>query len=53
MEETRVQKFSGKNFSLWKVQMRSLLVKYDLAIAIEGKAKKPTAMSDEVWNKTD
>ena len=33
--------------------MRSLLVKYDLAIAIEGKAKKPTAMSDEVWNKTD
>lgn len=53
MEETRVQKFSGKNFSLWKVQMRSLLVKHELAIAIEGKANKPTAMTDETWNKTD
>ena len=48
-----MQKFSGKNFSLWKVQMRSLLIKHDLAIAIEGKAKKPTAMSDEDWTKID
>ena len=33
--------------------MRSLLVKHDLEIAIEGKEKKPTAMSDENWTKTD
>ena len=33
--------------------MRSLLIKHDLAIAIEGKAKKPTAMSEEDWTKTD
>lgn len=29
------------------------MVKHDLAIAIEGKAKKPTAMTDETWNKTN
>lgn len=48
-----MQKFSEQNFSLWKVQMRSLLVKQDLAVAIDGKAKKPAAMKDEDWVKTD
>ena len=33
--------------------MRSLLVKHDLAIAIEGKVKKPTTMINETWNKAN
>ena len=53
MEDMKIEKFTGKNYSLWKVQMRSLLVKQDLSIAIEGRAKKPTTMSNEDWQKTD
>ena len=48
-----MQKFSRKNFILWKVQMQSLLVKHDLAFVIRGKEKKPTSMINETWNKTD
>ena len=33
--------------------MCSLLVKKDLAIAIDGKTKKLATMKDEEWNKTD
>ena len=33
--------------------MRSLLVKQDLVVVIDGKAKKLAAMKDEKWDKTD
>jgi hypothetical protein len=33
--------------------MRSFLVKQDLVVAIDGKAKKSTAMKDEEWDKID
>ena len=53
MEELWVWKFLGQNFNLWKVEMCSLLVKQDLAVAIDGKAKKPSVVKDEDWVKTD
>ena len=53
MEDMKIEKFTGKNYSLWKVQMRSLLVKQDLVLTIEGKAKKPSTMSNEDWQKID
>ena len=53
MEDAKVEKFVGKNFSLWKLQMCSLMVKQDLLVAIEGKFKKPAAMLNEDWKKTD
>ena len=33
--------------------MHFLLVKQDLGVAVDGKEKKPTAMKDEEWDKTD
>ncbi len=53
MEDMKIEKFTGTNYSLWKVQMRFLLVKQDLALAIEGKSKKPSTMSNEDWEKMD
>ena len=53
MEDLRVHNISGQNFSLWKVQKRSLLVKKDFAIAIDRKDTKPIAMKDEDYNQTD
>lgn len=53
MEDMKIEKFISKNYSLWKVQMHSLLVKQDLALAIEGNAKKPSTMSNEDWQKMD
>lgn len=49
MEEAKFEKFSGQNFGLWKVQMESLLIKKDLSLALEGKAKNPSTMADEDW----
>lgn len=33
--------------------MEALLIQRDLSIALEGKSKKPTAMTDEEWAKLD
>ena len=49
MEESKIEKFFGQSFQLWKVQMESLLIKQDLSLALEGKAKKPAGMADEDW----
>lgn len=53
MEEAKVEKFSRQNFSLWKVQMESLLIKKDLSLVLEGKAKKPSMMANEEWETLD
>ncbi|XP_059075368.1 GDSL esterase/lipase EXL2-like [Cryptomeria japonica] len=56
MEEAdkwKIEKFAGQNFGLWKVQMESLLIKQDLALALEGKAKGQGTLSDPEWEKMD
>lgn len=53
MEESKIEKFSGQSFGLWKVQMESLLIKQDLSLTLEGKAKKPAGMADEDWEKLE
>lgn len=53
MEEAKIEKFLGQNFSLWKVQMEWLMIKQDLSIALEGKGKKLSLMVDEEWEKLD
>ncbi|KAH9321911.1 hypothetical protein KI387_016550, partial [Taxus chinensis] len=50
---SRVEKFNGKNFGLWKMQMEDYLYQKDLHVPLAGKAKKPTAMSDEDWELLD
>jgi hypothetical protein len=45
-----VEKFSGKrNFDLWKLKMRDLLVQQGLQKALVGKSKKPTGMKEWEW----
>jgi hypothetical protein len=45
-----VEKFSGKrNFELWKLKMRDLLVQQGLQKALVGKSKKPTGMTEWEW----
>ena len=53
MANAKVVKFKVKDFSLWKVQIGSLLVKQDLSVTIKGKSKKPATMSNEDWQKMD
>ena len=49
----RVEKFNGKKFSLWKMQMEDYLYQKDLYLPLSGKAKKPVAMTDVEWNILD
>ena len=46
-EGKKVEKFNGKNYQLWRMQMEDYLYQKDLWWPLEGKAKKPAAMSDE------
>eukprot|EP00253_Pinus_taeda_P018705 PITA_18705 len=48
-----VEKFNGKNFSLWKMQMEDYLYQKDLYLPLSGKTKKPMTMTDEEWNLLD
>jgi hypothetical protein len=49
-----VEKFSGKrNFELWKLKMRDLLVQQGLQKALAGKSKKPTGMTEWEWEDLD
>ena len=41
------------NFSLCKVKMEGILVQNELEVALDGKSKKPTGMSDEDFDKLD
>ena len=49
----KIEKFSGQNFGLWKVQIESLLIKQDLQPALLGKTKGKGSLSDEEWEKLD
>lgn len=52
-EEIKVERFNGQNYALWKMQMEDFLYQKDLWRPLQGKAKKPTAMSDEDWDILD
>ena len=43
----KVEKFNGKNFQLWKMQMEDYLYQKDLWHPLEGKFNKLTAMRNE------
>ena len=52
--ETRaaIEKFDGKkNFSLWQVRMRDVLVQQGTEEALNGKEDKPTGMTDKTWER--
>ena len=46
-EGKKVEKFNGKNFQIWKIQMEDYLYQKDLWQPLQGKAKKQTAMTNE------
>src|SRR5271168_4477131 len=51
--KSRVEKFNGQNFSLWKMQMEDYLYQKYLYLPLGGKTKMPTGMKDEEWNLLD
>jgi hypothetical protein len=49
-----VENFNGKkNFELWKLKMRDLLVQQGLQKALAGRTKKPVTMTNEEWEDLD
>ncbi|KAL6538567.1 hypothetical protein OROGR_012555 [Orobanche gracilis] len=49
-----IEKFDGKiSFSIWRVQMRVVLIQGGLKKALDGKSKKPDTMTDEQWDVLD
>ncbi|KAH9301279.1 hypothetical protein KI387_012862 [Taxus chinensis] len=49
-----VEKFNGKkNFELWKLKARDVLVQQGLHKALDGKAKKHVGMDDDDWEELD
>ena len=49
-----VEKFNGKiNFSLWKVQVKDILIQQGLHKALKGPTGKPADMKDEDWENLD
>ena len=45
----RVEKFNGKNYHLWKMQMEEYLYQKDMYLSLGGKAKQSVTMKDEEW----
>ncbi|KAE9615339.1 putative RNA-directed DNA polymerase [Lupinus albus] len=54
MSKFDIEKFDGKiNFSIWRVQMRVVLIQGRLKKALDGKSKKPASMTDDQWDELD
>ena len=49
----RVDKFNGKNFQLWKMQVDDYLYQKDLWKLLEGKTKNQGSMSNDEWDLLD
>ena len=49
----RVDRFNGKNFQLWKMQMEDYLYQKDLWKLLEGKTKNQGSMSNDEWDILD
>jgi hypothetical protein len=45
----RVDKFNGKKYQLWKMQMEDYLCQKDLFLPLGGIPKKLTSMKDKEW----
>ena len=53
-EKFEVEKFTGnRNFALWKLKVRDLLVQQGLHKALDGTNKKPASMKDSDWEDLD
>lgn len=49
-----IEKFDGKiSFSIWRIQIKTVITQNGLKKALEGKAKKPSIMADEQWQELD
>ena len=48
-----VDKFNGRNYQLWNMQMEDYLYQKDLFLQLSGVAKKLVAMKDEEWEILD
>src|SRR3984885_751111 len=51
-EKTKIEKFNGQSFELWKLKMEDLLVDKDQWIAVDP-GTKPMGVTDEEWKKLD
>ena len=48
-----VEKFNGKNYQLWKMQMEDYMYQKHLYLSLSGKTKKPTSMTYTKWDILD
>ncbi|KAK1427362.1 hypothetical protein QVD17_16045 [Tagetes erecta] len=48
-----IEKFDGKDFSWWKMQMDALLCQKDLDVVLEKKSEKMTDAEEVLWNAKD
>ncbi|KAI5064181.1 hypothetical protein GOP47_0020851, partial [Adiantum capillus-veneris] len=45
----KIEKFNGKNYQHWKMQIEDYLYQKDLYLPLGGLAKKPATMANEAW----
>ncbi|KAE9601143.1 putative RNA-directed DNA polymerase [Lupinus albus] len=54
MSKFDIEKFDGKiSFSIWRVQMRAVIIQSGLKKTLDGKSKKPASMTDDQWDELD
>ena len=51
--QLRIEKFSGKNYQHWKMQIEDYLYQKDLYLPLDGIEKKPSSMTENDWNVLD
>ncbi|MCO5582587.1 hypothetical protein L7F22_036485 [Adiantum nelumboides] len=49
----KIEKFNGKNYQHWKMQIKDYLYNKDLYMPLEGYETKPLTMTDEAWKVLD
>ncbi|MCO5572020.1 hypothetical protein L7F22_025771 [Adiantum nelumboides] len=49
----KIEKFNGKNYQHWKIQIEDYLYNKDLYMPLEGYEIKPSTMMDEAWKVLD
>ena len=49
----KIEKFSGKNYQHWKMQIEDYLYQKDLYLPLEGITKKPASMTQDDWDVLD
>ncbi|MCO5574530.1 hypothetical protein L7F22_028317 [Adiantum nelumboides] len=49
----KIEKFNGKNYQHWKMQIEDHLYNKDLYLPLDGFQSKPTTMTDEAWKVLD